>query len=459
MVGWLTTAFAQANYRDVPLGGRTALMGNTGTAAGDDSAMPFLNPAGIAAVPGTVLSLSTTVHTFTALDGEFFHPRGFGYPVGPEESSLTTSYLTQLPSSLMYMTHLVPDGARYDHTLALSLVSPTAHALELTGSYHRPRPDVAGQVSEVRSLSIKTSDQYYGLTYGFGSPAVRLGVSAFALVQQHKLVAHESYFDARYDGALLDEASTDLTDEHRATSAVVVLGGQWTVARALRLGAGVALPSVSVWSHRHRLTDVVERGDLTERDATILEASSREQRPLRVNAGLALGPPDTWTLAVDGHWYAPRAGAFGHTGVEHVTSFRADDVARDYYRAVDERLAARGVLDASIGGEWITAHDLLALRAGVFTNTSPEDHLEDQEYSMVVDRVGGSLGAGLKLGVVESSAGVVYQRGSGRITLEDHTSAQALATHDDLLRTAPFVEHAIMFVLAGAVTSKPRESE
>src|ERR1041384_8659646 len=38
-------ARAQANDRSSPLGGRSALMGNTGVALGRDGASPFLNPA------------------------------------------------------------------------------------------------------------------------------------------------------------------------------------------------------------------------------------------------------------------------------------------------------------------------------------------------------------------------------------------------------------------------------
>ena len=49
-------AWAQ-NYREMPIGGRTATMGGAGTAAGNDSAMPYLNPAGLAGVPGDIFAV------------------------------------------------------------------------------------------------------------------------------------------------------------------------------------------------------------------------------------------------------------------------------------------------------------------------------------------------------------------------------------------------------------------
>ena len=63
-MGWFGIcglAHAQ-NHNGVPLGGRTAMMGGAGVAAGNDSAMPYLNPAGLAGVPGDILGVSATVY-------------------------------------------------------------------------------------------------------------------------------------------------------------------------------------------------------------------------------------------------------------------------------------------------------------------------------------------------------------------------------------------------------------
>ncbi len=52
-------ARAQGNYNSVALGGRSALMGDTGIALGTDGAAPFLNPAGVVRVEST-LALSVS---------------------------------------------------------------------------------------------------------------------------------------------------------------------------------------------------------------------------------------------------------------------------------------------------------------------------------------------------------------------------------------------------------------
>ncbi len=58
------TALAQGNYRSAPTGGRSALMGNTGVALGNDGAAPFLNPATVVRVDSS-LALSLN---FVSLD-------------------------------------------------------------------------------------------------------------------------------------------------------------------------------------------------------------------------------------------------------------------------------------------------------------------------------------------------------------------------------------------------------
>src|SRR5690349_13363867 len=74
----LVAARADAqNFRESPIGGRTATMGGAATAAGNDSAMPYLNPAGLAGVPGDIFAVSATVYSYTHRSFKnFFLPQG-----------------------------------------------------------------------------------------------------------------------------------------------------------------------------------------------------------------------------------------------------------------------------------------------------------------------------------------------------------------------------------------------
>ena len=92
----------------VPIGGRTATMGGAGVAAGNDSAMPYLNPAGLAGVPGSIFGVSATVYAYQRLDVErYFFPAPMDASLGYGEISVgrdtvASSTFMDLPSSVMY---------------------------------------------------------------------------------------------------------------------------------------------------------------------------------------------------------------------------------------------------------------------------------------------------------------------------------------------------------------------
>jgi hypothetical protein len=59
----LVTEIGELYSQNLPLGGRTASMGGAGMAFGRDSAMPYLNPAGLARIPHHTFSLSANLYT------------------------------------------------------------------------------------------------------------------------------------------------------------------------------------------------------------------------------------------------------------------------------------------------------------------------------------------------------------------------------------------------------------
>ncbi|MBN2715794.1 MAG: hypothetical protein JXX14_08060, partial [Deltaproteobacteria bacterium] len=74
VVGFIMCASPLA-HANLPLGGKTASMGGAGTAAGKDSAMPLINPAGFSQVPHHTLSLSASLYRFEQItvDDFFYH--------------------------------------------------------------------------------------------------------------------------------------------------------------------------------------------------------------------------------------------------------------------------------------------------------------------------------------------------------------------------------------------------
>src|SRR3954464_7625340 len=99
-----TGARAQANDRSSPLGGRSALMGNTGVALGRDGASPFLNPATVVGIDDRQLAFSVNFLALQLNSFKDWHqpssvdPR-FG-EVSLSESSISSTRITTVPSTV-----------------------------------------------------------------------------------------------------------------------------------------------------------------------------------------------------------------------------------------------------------------------------------------------------------------------------------------------------------------------
>jgi hypothetical protein len=100
---WLSLARAQGNYRSLPMGGRSALLGNTGVALSRDTSAAFLNPATLSAIDNP--SVAFSMNTFRVS----YFSYGTWYQPGPvdednfgslQSSGLTRVAFSTVPNSL-----------------------------------------------------------------------------------------------------------------------------------------------------------------------------------------------------------------------------------------------------------------------------------------------------------------------------------------------------------------------
>jgi hypothetical protein len=100
-----TRAGAQGNAFSVPLGGRSALMGNTGTALAVDGAAPFLNPASIVRLDAHGFAFSVNFYSYSVTNFSGWHQPGpvdsakFGN-LGLDNTGVTASGFNAVPSTL-----------------------------------------------------------------------------------------------------------------------------------------------------------------------------------------------------------------------------------------------------------------------------------------------------------------------------------------------------------------------
>lgn len=456
-----TVANAQ-NYRSVPLGGRTATMGGAGVAAGIDSAMPYLNPAGVAGLPGDVLAVSGSLISYERRSVESpLTPRGFAGVFRPvsESEEVRSDAVLDLPSTVFYGKHLSPAGADAHHFIALALVTPFINRLNLeaSGEY-----DLQGVETTARlnlSLRQEVRDIYLGPTYGLElGRRVRLGVSGFLLYTEESV-------DVRYRASLsgpddVDRNQSTGTREATQLALAPVVGAQVELVPWVWLGFALA-PAPFRLTGEYEAVAVTEQelpgevlSQVTFRQSLYEQGERTIQRPLRASLGLAYDNPQSFSIAGDVHYRQELQKADVLNGTAAVSELRDLDSPRRYELEGKVEKAVESVVNFSLGVE-VPFNELVVGRLGAFTDFSAtpkfNGELRPRVFERREDRFGGTLGVGLTGGTFESTVGAVYTFGTGELLVVDSLSEDAIAGADNVTPVST-TSHSIGLVVSGSVT-------
>ncbi len=464
-LGLLTTAAARAER--VPLGGRTATMGGAAVAAGNDSAMPYLNPAGLAGVPEGIFGVSATVYSYRRLSiDEYFLPTGWGATqdfgqLDVRSEAMTSSTTIEMPSSVMYFGPRGRLGGHTTYKLGVALATPEAEYRELVGAFQADLPDVNGSLEQRVGLAYRKTDYYAGPSLALGHREwLRVGISAFAYYSRlHRVETFDYNLVA---GGGVSEAAVAMTRASNAESLafVPVLGMQAKLWSRLWAGVGVAVPSVHFWGRRRGNGSVelsrpsADGQTFTERVETTAASTFRQQAPFRITAGLAWEDRERFSAAADVTYRARRHDALHYPSISDESYRASGDVTRHYTRRQDPIVAdLEHSIDLSFGVE-VPLGELLSVRAGGFTdfaNTEPLRAGRGDDWNRLrVDQLGGSLGLGLNLGSFDTTLGMVYARGSGKMGAVDPENL------DSAEQVVPVraVQHSLFLVLSGTITAQ-----
>lgn len=459
-----------AQSHDVLLGGRTATMGGAGTAAGNDSAMPFLNPAGMAGIPGDVFAVSASVYGYSRREvPKFFLPGGLASSYGSwsQSSKLRSSHVIDLPSSVMYFVHIGEPDDEVHHVTGMSLVIPLAGQADFIGRNTVAAPLGGVTIDEQVNLTASTRDYYMGPSYAISfDNRLRIGVSAYVLYTES--IMNFSYTNSTLiaHGALPMSQRASLGIDRRSVSLSPIAGAQLELTPNLWLGAGVAAPTLHLSGRSE--ANVENAGAATDpstlRPTTFSSIGTstgdyRSERPLRINAGIAHDDRESFSIAADFTWYAKRVGAQEVDGTQSWVMVASGETSRRYTKQIHRERSLAETFDLAAGVEFAIT-DVLSLRAGGFgsrTNRAPLDPALDELYTIREDRYGGTLGAGIRLGSFDTTAGVAYTRTDGKILVYDQLSEAALGASQRGEVYWPSVSttsDTVMLILSAAVTSE-----
>lgn len=456
------------NPRSVPIGGRTAVMGGAGTAAGNDSAMPYLNPAGLAGVPDDVFAVSASLYGYSQYSFKnYFFPRGTPGALGPlqvDDQNFATSSVLDLPSSVMYLKLLSPPGARVQQHASVALVIPSKERLEILATMHGRFPSMNGSISESQSLTRDSADYWFGPSYAVAvGDHFRAGVSLFGVYSRTAITLQNLEQIDLAGGADSSVFRGQSSQEAQALAVALIAGVQLELAKHFWAGAGVALPSLHTWGDvtfqaesSSVAPDPVSGSSVARLDATTLHGRYRVEHPLRLNAGLAYDDRKRFSIAGDVFFFMQRSNAVVIDGVSVNRSSRSGETTRSYNAPEHVTTDFNQVVDVSLGAE-LAVTRAVAIRAGGFTDfaQSPQigSGLEDHQR-LRVDRFGGTLGLGFKVGSFDSTVGGLFAIATGKFGATDTFSDIALSS--PITQVVPIDVSGVqaMLVLSGAVTTE-----
>lgn len=445
------------NLRDVPLGGKTATMGGAGVAAGSDDAMPYLNPAGVAAVPYDLFLFSASAYAYSrASVPRYFRAGGvdptLGSGLSVDDERLEIEQVAIIPSSAGYVTRLSAPGDLWQHVASVSLITPTYNDYAITGSF-RARTS-AGRLEEDFIARESFRQVLAGPTYALSvGDRVRLGASVFASYATFEIDTHDlALFSLDVDGVQVPSSlnSRALIDAYSVGLGATV-GAQLRVAGDLWLGAAYELMGVPLVGGG----DYLETTDVTTFDAagnpSATRVNSRGElsrfdlsRPSRISAGAAWSTPHGWSLAADMHFQpARRQFLYGEVDATFSQMTAGQPIVEQRGVAIVEG-DTQDTWNVSAGVEYYVRRNV-ALRAGVLTDRDVGARSRSGGPDSRLDWTVFTLGFAVRDGVRETTYGVGYRYGSGERPTRETFSGEGTATQVD------YTAHGVILILSGAI--------
>lgn len=412
-------------FENIPTGSRTAAMGGAGTAGGSDSAMPTLNPAGLAAIPGSVVSLSASLYQVGAISVPHFVSdqqsiRSRWGDLQVSQPGLQSTELSTFPSGLAYFLHL---GDREAPTvLAASLSVPRNVSRRFIQNVEYLGTGVAIKDDLTKLVEEQTLEAAFSWASAFGS--LRIGASllgsyteALSTFDQSELVVLGT--------ARFDRVHTEQTQDGESFDAGLLVGLQWDAAEWLKLGLSLRTPSIHLGGSFSGSEDetLVEGGSEPVVSAIQSDGELTLGFPLRIGGGVEVRGGD-WAAALDVSAFLPRSGEWNVSGTivrSDLGGGVGDSIDRE--RALSEEIETRTVINIAAGLEYkLTASNWL--RAGLFTDFTALESLDAGKLAaekpkplsaFPISRFGASAGWGTIMGPIDTTFGVRGSFGSGQI--------------------------------------------
>ncbi len=396
---------AQANYDGALIGGRSALLGGTGVAAGTDAAAPLQNPA-------TTIDIVGTSFVFSTL---FLQVSGRSIKVNPQNielirsgsTNLNETVLGVLPNSTCLFISLSKEAKhprdKGRQKLSICLTQPESNKFSLNSqALANTQNDDISYLNH--HLEQDFSKHTYAVGWGYGvSNDVSIGFTPLLhdikfqdLEQEALLNAQTSELDSLM-GAQGQNLANTLSRSARSLAASALLGARYQPAKDWKLGFSFETPSIAL-PGRYYLVRSSEAVASTSEQYVQQEGKAKFNYPLRLALGIA-GKVGGVFFEFDAYFHGARKRFLSVSTDRVQASFSNDTIDSFTESSVSFVESARSVANFGLGVEVPLVKDW-SLLFGALTDISGLarfDEFRDPDTTLFRSRtnaVNASLGVG-----------------------------------------------------------------
>ncbi|MDB4998640.1 MAG: hypothetical protein JWM74_6072 [Myxococcaceae bacterium] len=465
-----TSARAQGNYRSSPLGGRTALMGDTGVAFGRDGAAPFTNPSTIVRIHDRKIALSVNLYSLSQTSyANFYRPGPVDASRFPTISGSGTAVgdtsLDALPSTTCFFFTVGSIGQQEDdgedgpnekatragrQKAAFCLANVERRDATLPSLNHNAGTGNGGLTVQGGSATRTWHRWLVGPTYAFNpTNDLSLGASlsaAYTLARFHD--DNSTVTTGGPTGPIGSGFGMSSTGQSLDLNATI--GATYKLLDRYTFAASIEVPSVHL-TGRYRANSHEQYQDAAGPSSRVSVARGDYSAPppVRLAAGIGMKVSEALKFELDGFYYFARDEAIAsqmHVEELGTNGATATNAPFDVHYAV----RSRAVANVAFGGELFVTPTFSVL-GGASTDLTSTPPLATTNTLGTFDRD--------RLSRVSVSGGIGSYGGAGELLIGTQLSygwGQALAIDPYVIpnqyAAIDMRRYEVMIILAGSTT-------
>ena len=395
-----------SNYQDLLVGLKSAGMGGAFTAVADDSFAGYYNPAGLAFIKRSRLSLRVLIYSLEKRDIE----GGIQQPEGQGSLHFIDLLVERSSSGWVYKFGPKDESGNHVWATGFSMFAPTNYWYSFRDNIDRTLN--GKQRTATHMFSHIDNSFFMGQSIARRWGNFGLGLTLY--YYQRSIILDFSEHNTLLRCPQSPPGNCSLESLHASVAHLSALTGHinarlglmWQPSDVLRLGATASLSSIRLWDITTFLIHATQTKDKGPPVRTVVNDRTLKSQvpiPWEFRLGMAYFPKEDVTIAADMVMYVPREQRLLQTDKPMRYLLYPDVIRRNI------------TINVHLGTEFAVSKDI-KFRMGVYSNfsSSPEiPKFSHNAYLPQIHMFGVSVGAGVKYSNQEFNIGLNFGYGRG----------------------------------------------